>query len=170
MGFAAVPSSKWCIRAETNRTINRKALASISGNRPGSLSITCFFFFFCTPGAGKYIYNFIFRIHILNMHRICSLLDNKLFKPEGTLMMLTNMLSSKWKQQESGFLVLLGMSSWTLLNQNISHIFCVLTVTCNCNCWQTSTAEKWRDTILTSIYFLTPFNLNPDQQCTVFLK
>lgn len=109
MGFAAVPSSKKCIRPETIRTINRKALASIYGNRPGSLPITCFFPSSCIPGAGKYIYNFRFRIHILNMHRICSLLGNKLFKPEGAVMMLTDMLSSKWKQQESGFLVLLGM-------------------------------------------------------------
>jgi len=37
--------------------------------------------------------------------------------------MLTDMLRSKWKQQESGFLVQLGMPSWTLLCQHITHIF-----------------------------------------------
>jgi hypothetical protein len=47
------------------------------------------------------------------MHSVYSLLGNKLFKPKGVVVMLTDALSSKWKQQESGVLVLLGMPSWT---------------------------------------------------------
>jgi hypothetical protein len=47
------------------------------------------------------------------MRSVYGLLGNKLFKPKEAVMMLTDVLNSKWKQQESGVLVLLGMTSWT---------------------------------------------------------